>query len=116
MLWRRIPPDKLTHDANQGRLRPSSDNFTDNVKDGTPMSVFDPETCTGLSQILDGHENFLVAAISVAQIRAEGLEVVRTATGGPGHCEVVGKKTGGIKGRLAKASVWVVGPQETDEV
>jgi hypothetical protein len=110
ILWRRIPPDKVTPDANQGRLRPSSDCFTDNLKDGSSMSVFDSLACAGLDQVLKGHENFLVAAITAGQVRAEGLEVVRTIDGGPGHCEVVGKKTSGIKSRLAKLSVWVKAP------
>jgi hypothetical protein len=112
ILWRRVPKEKfvfVTDVEGMTHFRPSSDTFADS-RDGSSMSVFDSSSCGGLDRILHGHEQFGVVAITVGQMKEAGLKVVRTPTGGPGHCEVVGKKTGSVKNKLVKASVWVVGP------
>lgn len=113
VLWRRIPREKfvsVTDAEGIIRMRPSSDSFADNSKDGSSMSVFDSASCGGLDRIRQGHEQFGVVAITVGQMREAGLTVVRTPAGGPGHCEVVGKKTGGVKNKLVKSSTWVFLP------
>lgn len=113
ILWRRIPKDKVVRCSDADGItksRPSSDCFSDNLRDGSSMSVFDSKLSLGLESILEGHEGFGVVALTVGQVRAEGMTVVRTKDGGSGHCEVVGKKTSGARSRLAKAAVWVIEP------
>jgi hypothetical protein len=115
ILWRRIPKEKfvpVTDVDGITRVRPSSDSFADNSRDGSSMSVFDASSCGGLERILQGHEQFGVVALTVGQMREAGLTVVRTPTGGPGHCEVVGKKTGGVRNKLVKASTWAFTPEK----
>jgi len=116
ILWRRVPKEKfirVTDADGSTRVRPSSDSFADNSRDGSSMSVFDSLACGGLSTICEGHEGFGVVGLTVGQIREAGLEIVRTPTGGPGHCEIVGKKTGSIKNKLVKSSSWVFVPEQT---
>lgn len=110
VVWRRIPKDKVvtvTDEDGQSRIRPSSDNFVDNPKNGSSMSVYDSDSCGGIERLLSQHEDFGVVAITVGQMREIGLGLIRTSQDGPGHCEVVGKKTGGVRNKLVKASIWV---------
>lgn len=116
VLWRRVSREWVIEETDSdGAItsRPSSACFTDNLSDGTSMSVFDSESCGGLDKVLEGHTDFGVASVTVGQVRANGLTVSRTAIGGPGHCEVHGKKTRGIMRNLAKSAVWVKKPDSS---
>jgi hypothetical protein len=88
---RRVAKDKITYDANQKRWRPSSDAFTDNLKDGSPMSVFDSSVCSGIDQVLKDHEDYYVVTIEPEDAAKENLMLVEKPDGGLGHCELVGK-------------------------
>jgi len=112
VLWRRIQAHKVVFDENQQRMRPSSDSFKDNPN-GTPMSVFDASRCAGPEQVLVGHEGYLLASISAAQVISAGMSIVRKEEEGIGHCEVIGKKSKGISSQWAKDAKWVVGPVNT---
>lgn len=109
ILWRRVPSDKRVFDPNLGRFRPSSDAFNDH-RDGSSMSVYDSRNCEGLEAVMKDHDGFLLCSFTAGEARIRGMQVVRTAKGGPGHCEIVGRKTGSIRDKFAKAAVWVVGP------
>ena len=115
LLWRRVHREKVVlapvADGATER-RPSSDCFTDNLRDGSSMSVFDSQQCGGAEVVLNGHPDYGIVAVSVGQFKTEGLTVVRTAEGGLGHCEVIGAKTHGVRRRLAKLAQWIVGPPE----
>jgi hypothetical protein len=78
------------------------------------MSVFDSQCCGGIQRVLGGHADFGVAAVTAGQLRSAGLVIKRTGIGGPGHCEVEGKKTTGIKRQIAKLSEWVIEPPPQD--
>ena len=102
-----MPPDKVVYDANLGKHRPSSNAFTDNLRDGTPMSVWEASVVIDPRKLLEGYPGWSVAAFKIADARNLGLHVIQTPQHGAGHCEVIGKKTKGIQSSLAKASTFV---------
>ena len=112
VLWRRIPPVWVVEETDSNgtlHLRPSSQSFTDS-KDGSSMSLYDSESCGGLDRILDGHADFGIVSIAAGQLKACGLTLLRTAIGGPGHCEAQGKKTQSVRRSLARNAEWVIKP------
>lgn len=109
-LWRRIHPSQVVPDGNSGRLRISSGAFFDS-SDGTPMSV-----CLGREdtpdRVLAAHRGDLLAALLAREVRdlAQGVHRAPTVED-PSHAFVFGKKTDGVRRKLAAASArWVVGP------
>ena len=114
LLWRRIPPDHVIFDANEGRLRPTSAAFADHTN-GTPMSVVlgqeviddgrTPES------VLEGHEGFGLVSFTadLARINRQGIMRKPQSTE-PAHAEVFGRKTKGVKRALAKGAIWIVRP------
>jgi hypothetical protein len=109
VLWRRVPPDKKVFDHNLSRWRPSSDAFCDH-KDGSSMSVYDSQSCGGKEAVMVGHDGFLLCSFTAGDARSRNMTIVRTTRGGPGHCEVVGKKTDSVKNKFAKNARWVIAP------
>jgi hypothetical protein len=77
------------------------------------MSVYDSQNCGGTEAVMAGHDGFLLCSFSAGEARSRNMKVVRTARGGPGHCEVVGKKTQSVKDKFAKSVEWVIGPDNT---
>lgn len=111
-LYRRVPKNQVVFEKNDdgtSRVRPSSACFTDN---NSSMSLFDEETCGGIDAVMSGHEDFFLVSLKASELRSLGLYLHRTKSGGPGHCEAVGKKTGSIRSRLAKMALWVIAPSE----
>ena len=52
----------------------------------------------------------LTAQLTVAQVRHQGLDVLRDPIpGDPGHCNIVGRKTRAITRNPAELSVWTDG-------
>jgi hypothetical protein len=110
-LYRRVPKNQVTEDedlSGNKTKRPTSACFTDN---SSPMSLYDADMC-GVDEVMSGNEDFLLISLTASQVRSLGLELKRTSSGGRGHCEAVGKKTGGIRSKLAKMAVWVVPPSQ----
>ena len=109
-LFRRIRNSDIVEETlpdGTKRKRPTSASFTDNF---SHMSLFDSETCGGVAAVMDGHEDFYLASLKASDLRSLGLVLRRTANGGNGHCEAIGKKTGSVRSKLAKAARWVIPP------
>ena len=115
-LWRRIPPWHFIPDENRGGFRPSSAAF-DNHPDGTPMSVLlaDLVRQTGRNahDALARHVGFALASFTAGLARDCEQSVAREPIPDePAHAVVFGRKTTGVKRRLAKGAEWVVAPPE----
>lgn len=110
ILWRRVSPEKVVFDSNQGRYRPSSNAFTDNLRDGSPMSAWEASVVRDPRRLIEGFPGWSVASFTVAQASLLGLEVKRTPQHGEGHCDIVGRKTGSIQSSLAKSASWAIAP------
>jgi hypothetical protein len=108
VLWRRVPPDRVTFDSNQQRRRPSSNAFTDNLRDGSPMSCWEASVVTDPKKLIEGYPGWSVASFTVGQASALGLQVKRTPEHGNGHCDVLGTKTRSIQSSLAKVATWAI--------
>ena len=75
VLWRRVPREKVVFDANLGRPRPSSNAFTDNQRDGSPMSVWEASATLNPAKLLEGFPDFYVVSFTVAEALEAGLTV-----------------------------------------
>jgi hypothetical protein len=111
---RRIPPIWRVVDHNNNSWRVSSAAFA-NSSDGSPTSVSLETEMPPLGQIASRMEQqfpgYSLAALTVAVARANAQGVQRDPTAeDPSHALLFGKKTDGIKSRLAKACVWVFHP------
>ena len=122
-LWRRIRPKQWVFDENQGRWRPSSQNFKDVVeRDGAvqPVSAYLETDAPSLEFVLADHPGYGIAAVSAAQVREHGRGIQRDYEDGrnPGHCLLFltegrpSKRTDTLAGRLARLARWVVWPPE----
>ena len=108
VVLRRISERAYTFDDNLGRFRPSSQAFLQNGPDGLVSVYLESETAHG-AVAAEGPEPYL-AAITVGELRELGLGIVRDpSSGGPGHCEITGRKTRGILNRIARQAQWVLG-------
>lgn len=114
LLYRRIGIKLFNQDTGQ----PNSNAF-DNGRDpeGTSpnsMSVALDSELKNLSKkpedILVGYENCGVVSLTAELVRDCDQIVVRDDTEDPAHAHVVGKKTKGIKRRLAAECTWVIRP------
>lgn len=109
-LLRRIPPWHFYFDEKLGRIRPSKAAFEDDG-DGSPMSVVLASEAGPPESVLAGHPVFALAAITAGLARSLGQLIVRDPTPEePAHAVVVGRKTDGIKRRIAREARWVVLP------
>ena len=115
-LWRRVPSWHFVQDENLGQIRPSKAAF-DNHPNGSPMSVVlahvVAETGRGPDAVLAGHKGFALAAITAGLARECQQGVAREPLPNePAHAVVFGKKTNGVKKRLARGARWVVPPPD----
>jgi len=57
---------------------------------------------------MQGGKEQLLAALPVHFIRELGLGIVRdSSSGGPGHALLLGRKTKGMRDKMAKEAIWV---------
>lgn len=115
-LWRRIPPWHFVKDENLGQVRPSKAAF-DNHPNGSPMSIVLADVVTeagrGPDAVLARHKEFALAAITAGLARECQQGVAREPLPEePAHAVVFGKKTDGVKKRLARGARWVVQPPD----
>jgi hypothetical protein len=113
-LWRRIPPGWWVPDENLGRLRPTSAAFDDH-RNGTPMSVLIEDvvlsTGRGPDDILAPFKGYAMASIRAGVARECSLGVMREPLPEePAHAVVFGKKSKGVRAKLATNCEWVVEP------
>lgn len=109
-LWRRIHPTHIIFDDNQGRVRPTSQAFTDS-SNGSPMSVVIATECGGPDRVLAGYERYGLASFKARVARESGLGIVRDPLPDqPAHALVFGPKSKKVQSQLAKATEWVVLP------
>ncbi len=115
-LLRRVPIKPAVHiiwDDNQKRWRPSSASFQDHPN-GTPMSIVlrDELENAGrnLDEVLIGHDDFALAAITAGTARENQQRVARDPLPEePAHGLVIGKKKK-AKREMAKVAQWVIAP------
>jgi len=111
-LWRRVPPWHFP--KHSGHDYPNSDAFADDP-DGAPMSVVLVEVLLaggrGAAEVLQGHQDYALAEITIASVEAEGCVVeAHPLPEEPAHALVVGKKSQGTRKRIAKGAIWIVAP------
>ena len=107
-VLRRIPEAFVVFDDNLQRLRPSTQAFRQGGT-GRPVSVYLLSATTLEEVANEGSEPYLVS-LRVGFLRELGLGIIRDPTsGGPGHCEITGRKTRSVLDRLAKQAQWVEG-------
>ena len=107
-VLRRISEAFVVFDDNLQRLRPSTQAFRQGGTSGHGsvylLSVTNPEEVSN-----EGPEPYLVP-LRARLLLELGLGIVRDPTsGGPGHCEITGRKTRSVLDRLAKFAQWVEG-------
>lgn len=110
-LLRRISPQQVVPDENNGGFRPSSAAF-DNDRQNNPMSVVLGPVLLELGRAqesaLDGHPGFSLVAITAAKARALGQAVARDPLPNePAHGVVAGSKPKSVRKLLAKSAQWI---------
>ena len=114
ILMRRVWPDETTRDQPDGPIRPSSQAFIQDGKDGDASAYLRSETTA--ERILEGHPEMYVAEVKASDVRAEGLDVQRDPIeGDPGHCNIKGRKTTGRAREIARKSIWTTNHGPTDK-
>ena len=107
-VYRRIPEDWVISDGNLRRFRPSSQAFRQGGTYGL-VSVYLASETSPDAVMAEGRQAYL-AEVGVGMIRGLGLGVIRSPeTGGPGHCDITGRKTRSVLNRIAKQARWVSG-------
>ena len=117
-LLRRIPPKvnlNLVWDDNLNRWRPTSASFDNHRDSSHNMSIVLGDDLDAaerdVTSVLEGHPGFLLAAITAKVARDNHQSVARDPLPQePAHGLVVGRKSKGIKSKLAKAAEWVIPP------
>ena len=108
LVVRRISEDQQFFDEKVGFRRPASMAFRQNGLDGN-VSVYLMAETTFDAVAAEGNQPYL-CTVSVGVLRQNGLGIIRTPeSGGPGHCDVTGRKTTGGSRRIARAARWVPG-------
>ena len=110
-LFRRIHPDEVIWDDDEGRYRPSSGAFRKKervsvqIQDALADAEIEPEATLTLS----GHTRHSLAALTAEVARKEQQILERTPlSDNPAHGEIVGKKSSSCATRLARAARWQV--------
>ena len=107
VVFRRVVAADITTDPD-GAPRPISSAFRQGGPDGDVSVYLASETTPEF--ITRYYPGTLVAQLTIAQVRSQGLDVVRDPTpGDPGHCNIVGRKTRAVTRNLAEVSAWTAG-------
>ena len=108
IVVRRVHIDHHSFDEHLGRRRPSTQAFLQNGRNGL-TSVYLLSETTPAAVAAGGREPYQ-CAVSVAVLRENGLGIIRTpGSGGPGHCDITGRKTKSRLNRIVSAARWVPG-------
>ena len=114
VVVRRVSRRDQIFDPEIGRRRPASQAFLQNGRDGL-TSVYLLSETTPAEVATDGTEEYL-AVVRVAVLRENGLGIIRTPeSGGPGHCDITGRKTRGRLVQIVMQSQWIPGYTPPDD-
>ncbi len=114
VVVRRVSRRDQIFDPEIGRRRPSSQAFLQSGRDGL-TSVYLMSETTPAEVAADGAEEYL-AVVRVAVLRENGLGIIRTPeSGGPGHCDITGRKTRGRLVQIVMQSQWIPGYTPPDD-
>lgn len=107
-LWRRITPEWVVFDENAGTWRITSQAFQDR-KDGPMSALIAAED--SIERALRAWPSYGIAAFPAGSARNQKLGIKRDPTpADASHAVVFGKKTGGVKNALVRASRLLVVP------
>lgn len=116
LVIRRVAHQQQRYDRTLGRSRPSTAAFIQGGPDGL-TSVYLASETTPESVRRGGNQPYL-CVVAVGILRQNGLGIIRTPeSGGPGHCDITGRKTRGRLAAVVKAAQWVPGyapPSDAD--
>ena len=108
IVLRRVAHDQQFFDQRVGRLRPATSAFRQDSPDGLTSVYLMAETTPAI--VAGGGSQAYLAAVRVGILRENGLGIIRTPeSGGPGHCDVTGRKTRGRLTRIVRQAEWVPG-------
>ena len=108
VVVRRVALSEHTFDETIGRRRPSSQAFMQSGPDGL-VSVYLLSETTFETVAQGGSQRYL-AIVTVGVLRENGLGIIRSPeSGGPGHCDITGRKTRGRLNRIVRSAEWVPG-------
>ena len=108
IVLRRVAQNEQFFDHRVGRVRPATSAFLQGGPDGL-VSVYLMSETTIAVAAGGGSQEYLVA-VSVGALRANGLGIIRTPeSGGPGHCDITGRKTRGRLTRIVRQAQWLPG-------
>ncbi len=114
VVVRRVSRREQVFDPEIGRRRPASQAFLQSGRDGL-TSVYLMSETTPAEVATDGTEEYL-AVVRVAVLRENGLGIIRTPeSGGPGHCDITGRKTRGRLVQIVMQSQWIPGYTPPDD-
>ncbi len=105
---RRVSHGQQIFDQRIGRRRPTTQAFRQDRPDGL-TSVYLLSETTPAAIAGEGLQEYQ-AAVRVGVLRENGLGVIRTPeSGGPGHCDITGRKTRGALTPIVRLAQWVPG-------
>lgn len=111
-ILRRIAPTQVKTAGDI--VRPQSNAFS-NSPDGSGTSIDIWEGDRQPEDTLAGHDHYGLVWLTVADVRAVGLGVIRDETNGnPHHALIQGKKTKGKQRQLASVVHWIRLPEQVD--
>ena len=116
MVVRRVAYDQHAFDRILGRRRPTTQTFLQDHRDALTSVYLLSESTPEM--IASGGSQPYLAAVRVGVLRENGLGIIRTPeSGGPGHCDITGRKTRGRLVRIVMESQWIPGyapPEDRD--
>lgn len=110
---RRVASEQYTFDENLGRTRPTTQAFLQDGKDGL-VSVYLRSETTPEAVAQEGNQPYL-CVVGVGVLRQHSLDIIRTPdAGGPGHCDITGRKTKSRLTNIVRVAQWVEGYSPLD--
>ena len=105
---RRVAHNQHLYDENLGYRRPSTEAFLQDGRNGLTSVYLLSETTP--EDVAQGGSQPYQCTVSVSVLRENGFGIIRTPeSGGPGHCDITGRKTKGRLNRITSHAQWVPG-------
>ncbi len=105
---RRVERREQVCDDNLGRRRPTTQAFLQDGRNGlVSVSLWSETTPDDVAK--EGDQPYQ-CTVSVGVLRENGLGIIRSPeSGGPGHCDITGRKTKGRLKSIVSQTQWVPG-------